>query len=154
MALLMAAPALVTASWLAWTELVRGQETSPTADLSFIEALREDRFERAYRYIHSGQDPNAPVLFQDDLLTGGDELPLTPLIIAVALDRGDSVKMLMSSGAVLDAPGNGLAVCLARRLGYAGMAESMVRDGGTAAVQARCPQAPHAEAAPLRAYVD
>jgi hypothetical protein len=154
-ALLLAVPALVVGAWLAWTDTRPVRAESTPSDSSFlIEALREDAIERSFAYFRSGHDPNEPVPFRDDRLTGGTDVMVTPLLIAVALDRADTVRMLMSSGARLDARGNRYAVCLARRLGHTGIADLLLQDGGADAAAAACPRAEQDEEAPLRAYVD
>lgn len=154
-ALLMVAPVILAACGITWWQIdLTLTASDPYAGWSFVDALREDYFEVAFEYIRSGQDPNAPVAFQDDRLTGGEELMLTPILIAVAHGRADTVAMLMSSGVDLDAPGNRFAVCLARRLGHDDIAEAIVRNGGAEAAEATCPEMEVPEEAPLRAYVE
>lgn len=154
-AVILLVPALAAAGYLTWAEMLNDPSSQqPSAEMSFVDALREDRFLRAFAYIREGQDPNAPVPFTDPQLTGGQPVAATPLLIAVALDRADSVKMLMSSGATLTAPGSRYATCLAVRLGYGRLVDVMVRQGGPDAAGAACPDQPHPETAPLIAYAN
>lgn len=156
--LLLAAPAILAAVALVVAEgrwwMGEADSTSRSRpEGTLAEALREGDLERAFAFIDAGQDPNVPVALRDDELTGGEEIMVTPLLIAVAYNRDDSVAMLMSVGARLDAPGNRFAVCLANRLGHEEIAEAIVRDGALDASKVVCPERTSAEA-PLAAYVE
>jgi hypothetical protein len=154
-AVAMASPAIVAASWLTWVEITRDPpHAKPDTGSTLSSAIQDDDIVRAFAHIRSGEDPNAPVAYRHERLTGGREIMVTPLVAAIAHSRDDSVKMLMSSGARLDVPGSRFAVCLAKRLGHDRIVATLVRYGGAAATEAPCPeQVPSAEA-PLEAYVD
>lgn len=153
-AILLAAPALLLAAFLAWSEVWSPDALPVVFTTSFTEALRDDTMEIAFEHIRHGRDPNAPAAYRDERLTGGEELMLTPLIIAVGRGQGDTVSMLLSSGARLDIPGSRYAVCLARRLGHTRIAGVLLENGGPGAAEEVCPSAPHDDDAPLRAYVE
>jgi hypothetical protein len=124
------------------------------SEASFVEALWAGDLEGAFAYIRAGHDPNMPVAFRQQELTGGRDIMVAPLLIAVANNRDDSVAMLMSVGARLDAPGNRFAVCLANRLGHEDIARLIIRDGGPTASNGTCPAIAASPEAPLRAYVE
>ena len=151
----MALPAVVSAVWLTAFELTLDPpETTPPAVTTFARAVADDRIEIAFAHIRAGQDPNAAVPFRDETFTGGRELMVRPLLIAVAHGNTDSVSMLMSNGARLDAPGNRFAVCLATRLQHTELAEKIIEDAGPEDAPTTCPDAPKSEDAPLSAYVE
>ena len=140
-ALPLVVPALALGALLVWFEIVLDPtQRDPVADMPFADTLKYDHFERASQYIHAGTDPNAPVPYRDKVLTGGDEITLAPLLIAVANDRLDSVKMLMSTGLRLDAPANRYALCLAQRRGYESIAKLLTIELGDAAAAPPCPE--------------
>ena len=158
-AMLVLAPTIIVAASLALFEgrALMGPSTMRDSDLSeasFAEALRQGDMELAFATIRAGRNPNSPVAFRDQVLTGGRDIMIAPLLIAVAYNRDDSVAMLMGYGARLDAPGNRFAVCLARQLGYEAIASLVTRDGGPEAARATCPDRKAAREAPLLAYVE
>jgi hypothetical protein len=139
-ALSLIVPALVLGALLVWFEIVLDPtQRDPVADMPFADTLKYDHFERASQYIHAGTDPNAPIPYRDTVLTDGDEITLAPLLIAVANERLDSVKMLLSTGLRLEAPANRYALCLARRRGYEAITELLTTELGDAAATAPCP---------------
>lgn len=156
-ALLVAVPAIIVAVALAALEgsrLTRQSSSTALVEGSLGEALRGGELEQAFAFIRAGQDPNRPVVFRDQETTGDREILIAPLLIAVAYNRDDSVSMLMSAGARLDAPGNRFAVCLANRLGHEDIAELIIRDGRLAASDVTCPEATPSPEAPLLVYVE
>ncbi len=119
----MAAPAIVAALALVTIEGGRllppdPSLTQPPASASLADAIRHQSVEHAYAFIRAGQDPDAPIPFRDRELTGGRDVMVPPLLLAVASNRDNAVMMLLSFGARLDRPGARLAGCLARRLGH------------------------------------
>lgn len=151
----MALPAVITAMWVLSFELTLDAPfVVPEPGSTLADEVQNDDIVRGFVHLRAGEDPDAPVLFSNDKLTGGRELRLTPLIIAAAYGREDSVAMLMSSGAHLDAPGNRFAVCLARRMGYEGLAERMVEEAGPAGAPSTCPATAPPDEAPLSVYAE
>ena len=149
----MAAPAVATACWLAWVEITRDPPRT-TPELSLAEAIQQDQIETAWEHIRAGRDPNAPVAYRHERLTGGREIMLAPLLIAVAHARDDTVKALMSSGARLDAPGGRFAVCLAKRMEFERVAATLIRYGGAETGPTTCPDRAPPKESPLSAYVE
>jgi hypothetical protein len=155
--LLVALPAIVGACAIVAFEgsrVVRQALRPAMPPGSFAGALRSGEYEEAVAFIRAGQDPNAPIPFTDERLTGDRELQLAPLLVAVATHNDNAVMMLMSFGARLDAPGGRFALCLAERLGYRTMIVIMSRDGGPAAAQPICPTRSAPAEAPLLAFVE
>lgn len=72
--------------------------------------------EEAYGFIVRGQDPNQPIVVNDEL-TGDRPITATPLMIAIAAKNRNVVQMLLSVGADVKLPQNALALCLARAVG-------------------------------------
>jgi hypothetical protein len=79
---------------------------------------------------------------------------VTPLLIAVATRVDNTVRMLMTAGVRIDAPGNRFALCLANQLGDTTIAGVIMHDGGPAAKTVNCPAAPSSPEARLLAFVD
>ena len=154
-----AAPAVILAAGLVLFEGLAwvGPSTPRASDVSeasFVEALRQGDMEQAFAFIRAGHDPNVPVTFRDQVLTGGRDIRIAPLLIAVAFNRDDSVAMLMGYGARLDAPGNRFAACLATRMEHEEIAAAITRDSGPAVSRPTCPDFPPPSDAPLLAYVE
>jgi hypothetical protein len=153
---LVAMPAIVGAcivGVLEWTLLRSTFDRHGEAPVgSFGEALRDGDLDNAFLFIRSGQDPNAPVEFRDPILTGDREVMVSPMLIAVASNRDDTVMMLMSFGARLDAAGNRFAGCLANHLGHERIARLIATYGGAAAPDNVCPDAATDPAPPLIAF--
>ena len=122
-------------------------EPAPGDSLAW--ALREDAIETAYVFLRAGQDPNAPIPYQDEQLTGGHEIRVTPLMIAIANHRQNSVLMLLSHGARLDARGNAGALCLANALGDAQIVNVLTAGKGADAASACSPETASREASLL-----
>ena len=157
--MLVAAPAVILAAVLVLCEGLAwvGPSTPRASDVSeasFVEALRQGDMEQAFAFIRAGHDPNIPVVFRDQALTGGRDIRIAPLLIAVAYNRDDSVAMLMGYGARLNAPGNRFAACLATRMEHEEIAAAITRDGGPAAQRPTCPAPSPPSDAPLLAYVE
>jgi hypothetical protein len=122
---------------------------------SFAAALRSGDYEQAFEYLRdSGSDPNRPIPFRDTELTGNREILVTPLLIAVATRVDNTVRMLMTAGVRIDAPGNRFALCLANQLGDTTIAGVITHDGGPAAKTVTCPAAPPSPQARLLAFVE
>src|SRR5204862_1995601 len=82
--------------------------------------------EQAYGFIAAGQDPNRPILI-DDELTGGRPLMASPLMIAIGAKNRNVVQMLLSVGADPALPQNELSLCLARAVGNDAIVEALER---------------------------
>jgi hypothetical protein len=100
-----------------------------TPSMSFAAAVAEGAVEEAYAFLRRGQDPNAPVLYRHPDITGEREVRVTPLMLAIATGRDNSVSMLLSAGVRLDAPGNAGALCLATQLQHEDIVEILMRYG-------------------------
>jgi hypothetical protein len=151
---MLAAPAVIGALWIASTEIRDPTAARPVAPgfESIADAIRHGEVEDAYAFVSAGADPNAPISFSDAELTSGQPLMISPLMLAVSSNKENTVMMLLSFGARMDLPQNELAACLARRLGYDGLAAMILRDGEpTRAVT--CPEPPPDAPAPLLAFV-
>jgi hypothetical protein len=144
-------PAIIAGCWIAWSEITLDPPLSTPDPASTLtrEILAND-VERAFSHIRAGQDPNAPVPFRDRELTGDRELMVTPLMIAVAHRRSDSVAMLVSSGARVDAPGNRYLRCVAWHVDYDGLRTRAASDG----TDTTCPQVAPSEKGWLRHFVE
>jgi hypothetical protein len=154
-ALPMAAPVVAAACWITWAAITPGSPRANADEVSSLaRAVQHDQIEAAFRFIQAGADPNAPVAYRHERLTGGRDIAVPPLLIAVAHARDDSVKMLVSSGVRLDAPGNRLALCLARQMDHARVAATLLRYGGPAIEGTACPNGTPPDGALLRAYVE
>ncbi|HEY6510207.1 MAG TPA: hypothetical protein VIY56_19425 [Vicinamibacterales bacterium] len=129
---LIAAPAIAGAIGLAVIEA--GGFMRPPARVgtvgSFAQALQEGGPDRAYAFVRAGHDPNEPIAFRDAALTGGLDITVSPLLLAVASNNENVVLMLLGFGVRTEAPGNRRAACLARRLGHDGLADTITRYGG------------------------
>lgn len=135
-ACLLGAPAVCVALGLA---VIEGSDVlrppsalaRPAASATLADAIRRREVEGAYAIIRSGQDPNASLTFRDAVLTGGREVRVLPLLLAVAVRDDNTVSMLLSVGARLDPPMRARAICLARRVGAADIA-ALLREPGPA----------------------
>jgi len=153
-ALCIAAPAIAAAVLLPMVEGYRGLR--PAAPLfgdppaqTIVEAIQRGNqgVEEAYRFIAAGQDPNRPILVNDPSLTGGRDVMVSPLMLAVATRNRNVVQMLMSFGARLDVPQNSGAICLARSLHNDAIVS--ILDSGDGAGAECSPQSRPADAPPL-----
>jgi len=151
MAWLIALPALVCAIGLPLYE--SSDAARPTAmAATFVEALDDRNVEQAYLFIRRGQDPNTLVRFRDDVRTGGQEVQVSPLMLAVAGSDDNTVSMLLSFGARLDDAPNRHVVCLARDMGM-GRLVALLQEAAGPESESECPPPSGAEF-PLLAYVD
>jgi hypothetical protein len=122
-------PAVVGALWICVNDVARIVAPSPaTTSETLAEAIRNEGPEAVYAFIHSGVDPNVPVAFRNDDMTGGREVTVAPIVLAVARGNDNAVMTMLSFGANMELPSNRKAVCLARRLDN-GMEAMIVRDG-------------------------
>jgi hypothetical protein len=159
MAAVVAVPALAAAIALPVVEVYR--LVQPDAPLfggpvpsSLTEAItRGHPVERAYAFIHAGQDPNVPVAVNAPDYTDGQTVMVSPLVLAVAAGQGNTALMLLNFGARLDLPQNRLAPCLAQAIGNQEVIGILTRYGGPAP-PVPCP-APRADAPTmLLAWID
>ncbi len=123
LALALAAPTMMTALGIAALESwrLRQPESSLFATpfvYSLADAIERDDVSRAYAFLRSGQDPNAPIPVRDPKLTNGRDLLVSPLTWAVATNRPQAVMMLLGFGARTDGPAGDAAECLAESLGH------------------------------------
>src|SRR5262249_27099944 len=127
---LLAAPAVVGALWIAFTEVRDSAATSSRVPefASIADAIRHGEVEDAYAVLSTGAAPNAPIPFSDAQLTSDRPVMISPLMLAVSSNKENTVMMLLSFGARIDLPQNELAGCLARRLGYDDLAAMILRD--------------------------
>jgi hypothetical protein len=142
---LIAAPAVAGALGLAVIEstgIMRPPARVGTVG-SFADALREGGTERAYGFVRDGHDPNAPIAFRDARLTGGVDVKVSPMLLAVASNNENVVLMLLGYGVRMELPDNRRAACLARRLGHDGLADTITRYGGPVP-DVSCPELPPA----------
>jgi hypothetical protein len=118
---------------------------------TLTQAIVDDDYEGAYAFIRGGQDPNRPIEFRDDRLTGGRAVRVSPLLLAVATGSENSLRMLLGFGARMVVPPDSLAGCLADALDDSRLA-SLVRALGAAPASA-CPATEGATAYPLLGYI-
>jgi len=151
---MLGAPALVGALWIASTEMRAPNDASASEPpfASMADAIRRGEVEDAYAFITAGADPNALIPFSDPELTGDRPVMISPLMLAVAANKENTVMMLLSFGARMDLAQNELAPCLATRLGYSDLGAMIVRDGKPPR-EVTCPEPQPAPQAPLLAYV-
>jgi hypothetical protein len=148
MAWLIAMPALVCAVGLPLYESSDAAQP-PAMSTTFVQALGDRSVEQAYVFIRQGQDPNTLIRFRDDFRTGGQEVLVSPLMLAVAGSDDNTASMLLSFGASMDYAPNRHVVCLAREMGM----ESFVDVQLSTESEVDCPPPSGAEY-PLLAYVD
>ena len=86
--------------------------------------------EQTFAFIRAGQDPNALIVVRHDDYTGGADVRVSPLMLAVAARDSSAVRMLLSFGARLDLPQNRLAPCLADDIGNAEIVEIFAAERG------------------------
>ncbi len=149
---LVAAPAVASALLIATVEIQQGRQRATTDQLPlrpFALAICDHSVEDAYQFIRAGADPNAPIPFRHQTLTGDREVMVSPLMVAAACHEENSTIMLLGFGARMDAPTNRYALCLARQMKYEDIARLLVKDG-RANPDAPCP--PAAPGPPLLAY--
>ena len=149
---IIAAPAVAGALVIALVETDQARQRTAMRDkppVSFAEAICDDRVEQAHGFIWAGADPNAPIPFRDEEFTGNREVMVSPLMLAVACHRENTVVMLLNFGARPDAPANRHARCLARATNF-DEAAALLEHDGTSAPNPDCPAAQAGP--PLLAY--
>ncbi len=153
---LLAAPAVISALAIGASharDLVRPEPSRYSDPVGeFADAITKGGVEDAYAFVRAGTDPNTPIAFRDPGLTGGRQIMISPLLLAVAAHNENVVMMLLSFGARMDLPANARAACLANRLGDRTIAEMIVRDARPAP-DVTCPDVTPDPAAPLLAFV-
>lgn len=148
LAWLIAMPALLCAVGLPLYESSDAAQPTVRAT-TFAEALDDRNVEEAFLFIRRGQDPNTLIRFRDDSRTGGREVQVSPLMLAVAGSDDNTAAMLLSFGASMDYPPNRHVVCLAREMGMGSLVELQL----STEPEVDCPLPSGAEF-PLLAYVD
>jgi hypothetical protein len=155
-AALIAAPAVAAAIGLSaieayrlvWPQSPLFGEPPPA---SLADAVTErSGVEHAYAYIRGGQDPNEPIVVDDDDYTGGKSIKVSPLMLAVAARDSSVVMMLLNFGTRLDLHQNRFAGCLAQDLGDEATANVIARAGGLHGPA--CPQRGAGATTPLLAW--
>ena len=155
-AALVALPAVATILLLAAIEgygLLRPDSplfvTPPSASLA--EAIRQDDVESAFAMVMNGHDPNRPIEVNDNRLTGGRTVRVSPLLYAVAARDEKTVRMLLGFGARPELPPDVMAACLADAIGDAETAEVLRRTVPAIAAH-ECSQRTRDESYPLLAF--
>ena len=74
----------------------------PPDEVTLPEAIATRNNGEALRLISQGADPNAPARVRDGLLVNGRDVIVTPVEAAVGAQRADSLRQLLSYGAVID----------------------------------------------------
>lgn len=153
---LVAAPSVLGALGVCALEAYRGLRPESTLFATphpdtLTRAIVEDDYEGAYVLVRAGQDPNQPIPFSDDRLTGGRAVRVSPLLLAVATGSDNSLRMLLGFGARMTARPDSLAGCLADALDEPSIA-TLVRDLGAEPASA-CPASDDTAAFPLLSYV-
>ena len=138
LALMMMAPALVTAVALNVVEiwrLLRPRSELFTAPFvySLAEAIERHDLDQAYAFIRAGQDPNQPIA----VVTGGRSALMPPLRWAITIQNRDAVLMLLGFGARVDEN----ARCLAEEIGNADIVR-LLEMHGPAGLTVTCPPPP------------
>ena len=151
MAWLIALPALVCAVGLPLYESSDAAEP-PAMPTTFVQALGTRSVEQAYVFIRQGQNPNTLIRFRDDIRTGGQEVLVSPLMIALAGSDDNTAMMLLSFGASMDYAPNRRAVCLAREMGMDDIADLLLSTGRPGP-EVDCPP-PSGTEYPLLTYVE
>jgi hypothetical protein len=141
-AALVAAPALAAILWIAALEGYRAVEPgsrlfATPAPASLADAIQRQDIEGTFAFIHSGQDPNRPITFNDAALTGGQTIRVSPLLLAVAARNANAVRILLGFGARAELPPDVMAACLADSVGDAETAQVLRRTVPVIAAQ-RC----------------
>jgi hypothetical protein len=152
-----AVPAIVAACGLSAIEVYRCLQ--PAAPLfgaepaSLAEAITGGyAVEYAYRFVRSGQDPNAPIVVDDPDYTGGRVVNVSPLMLAIAARDENTTLMLLNVGARLDVPQNRWARCLAQEIGTQPLLGIIDRFG--ADLPRACPDRASVATTPLLRWLD
>jgi hypothetical protein len=154
----LALPAVLAAVFVVAVELLRAFRSDSElfvapGSRTFVEALRGGEVEVVYAFLRNGADANQPMVFRDAVLTDGQAVEVSPLLIAVASRNENAVLALLGFGARPTLPQNARAVCLARDGGQAGLADVIVDASGPTPAPT-CPNRPAAVQAPLLAYAE
>lgn len=97
--------------------------------------------ETVYGFVRAGDDPDQLVHVAIDGLTGGGDVEVSPLVLAVATRDQNVVQMLLGFGVRPDRPQNRLAWCLALALQEPAIAAAI--DGASVSVSREaCPAGP------------
>ena len=99
MKILVMLPCVVFAALSAWWTVA---PLWPPDDVTLPEAIATRNNGEALRLIASGSDPNAAARVRDGLLVNGRDVIVTPVEAAVGAQRADSLRQLLSYGAVID----------------------------------------------------
>jgi hypothetical protein len=102
--LAIAAPGAALTIMSAWWTLasIGGGGLWPPDRVNLAEAIATRNNAEALRLIEHGADPNRPERVRDGLLTNGYDVEVRPVEAAVAAQRADSLRMLLSNGASVD----------------------------------------------------
>jgi hypothetical protein len=92
-------PCLVFAALSGWWTVA---PLWPPDEVTLPEAIATRNNGEALRLIAQGADPNAPARVRDGLLVNGRDVVVTPVEAAVGAQRADSLRLLLSYGAVID----------------------------------------------------
>ncbi len=150
-----AAPSILAAVGLVAIELARlvRPDTALFAErrpASLGAAIVQGRsVETVHAFVHAGGDPNGVVRIRHKQLTGGEEVEVSPLVLAVAARNENVVRMLVAFGAAPDAPQNRLARCLARALHAPGIVDILASASDSTGAAACPPLLDAPEAVPL-----
>ena len=96
---------------------------------SLADAIERNDVDQAYAFIRAGQDPNQPIAVRHSVLSGGRSVLVAPIVWAVALQRRETLLMLLGFGAHIGQAADGRVVCLAEALGNADIVRVLVRNG-------------------------
>ena len=127
LAALMTLPVVLMAASVTAVEIARWRHpnstlfAAPVAD-SFADAIESHELAQVYQFVRTEQDPSAPIAVRHPALTGGRTILVSPLLWAVALQRGQVVLMFLGFGARTDGPADRLSACLADSMGNADLA--------------------------------
>jgi hypothetical protein len=152
LALLLATPTIVAAFAGVAIEALRiadpqAQILADTPSTSFVDALERQDLLGAYWFVRGTHGANGPIQVSHPVLTGGQELVVTPMVWAVALRDDKAVLMLLGHGERMDGPLDRRAACLADAAGFPDIARILRRYGGPA-MREPCP-ARHGPTEPL-----
>jgi hypothetical protein len=99
MVLAVAVPCVVFAALSAWWTVA---PLWPPDEVTLPEAIATRNNGEALRLISQGADPDAAARVRDGLLVNGRDVVVTPVEAAVGAQRADSLRQMLSYGAVID----------------------------------------------------
>lgn len=140
-ALVVALPAVFGSAVLArtaWHWIEPASPPGPESPQALLDAVASGDVSRAHGLIWAGQSANVPLPFSHWRLTSGRSVVVTPLLVAVARDDENMVRMLLTHGAIADDPRNRLAACLAPHVGD-GIAGAFTQAAGRVPTASGCP---------------